>query len=80
MNAKDFLKDLRININRFVTIETDVDEKGTAIMLYDLLESYHEAKLKENMLEETICPCGKVNNTKDCDCPIDDFFDKDDLK
>lgn len=22
-----------------------------------------------------ICPCGKTNNTKECDCPMSDFFD-----
>lgn len=30
-----------------------------------VLNDFYEAKLKENMAEETICPCGKVNNTKD---------------
>ena len=25
---------------------------------------------------QRICPCGKVDNTKDCHCPELDFFDK----
>ena len=46
MNAKKYLEDMGIDIKRFIEIPTDNEATGKAIMLSDLLEEYHETKVK----------------------------------
>lgn len=45
MNAKEFLKELGIE-NKFVQLPRKDPSKGSAIMIYNLMEDYHKYKSK----------------------------------